>query len=259
MFYSVGKHLGQNGISRMLYTHAGIHNFMTESMKIDHTQKSAAKPHATSANAVHPFCPASRKLPLINCTGRGPRLPLGVQTLRTLFRLRFEVQWTWERESRGRKPKSLDNVSWARVPKVRKKSRRRSEKSPKTRFQTYLDFSDLFTTFSDLRDPGPGDFFESFSRLFQVWLRDSLSQVHGTCSGGKLHQEILPCNSPPLPFSPRIRGPAAAGFHRRTIPLTVPSLTDSKRPPVLIAKVKSCPLWLTANLPKALTLEFTSC
>ena len=46
-----------------------------------------------------------------------------------------EVPWTWEKESRGPKPKSLKKVlkksPGPGAPKVRKKSRKRSEKSKK--------------------------------------------------------------------------------------------------------------------------------
>ena len=44
---------------------------------------------------------------------------------------RIKVPCTWERESRGQKPKSLGKVSQGRVPKVRKKSRKRSERAQK--------------------------------------------------------------------------------------------------------------------------------
>ena len=47
----------------------------------------------------------------------------------------IEIPWTWERESRGQKPKSLHKVSKKSPgpggPKSLKKSRNRSEKSQK--------------------------------------------------------------------------------------------------------------------------------
>ena len=82
-----------------------------------------------------------------------------------------EVPWTWEKESRGQKPKSLKKVSkkvsWGRGPKVRKKSRKRSEKSKISLKNGFSEtFRTFFETFSGLLGPDPGrpfrDFFETF-------------------------------------------------------------------------------------------------
>ena len=103
-----------------------------------------------------------------------------------------EVPWTWEKESRGQKPKSLQKVSKKspgasrpRGPKSPKKSRKRSEKSPKSLRMGFLEtFQTFFETFFGLLGTRgretPGDFFETFWRLFGFWPRDSFSQVHGT-------------------------------------------------------------------------------
>ena len=62
-----------------------------------------------------------------------------------------------------------------------KKSRKRSEKSKKSLKMGLFDFSDLFRDFfQTFGTPGPGDFFETFLRLFGFGPRDSFSQVHGT-------------------------------------------------------------------------------
>ena len=57
-------------------------------------------------------------------------------------------------------PESLEKVSRARVPKVRKKSR--SEKYQKTNFRIFLTFRTFFETFLELLGPGPGRFFRDF-------------------------------------------------------------------------------------------------
>ena len=43
-------------------------------------------------------------------------------------------------------------------------------------------FGPFSRLFPDFWVPGPGDFFETFLRLFGFWPRDSFSQVHGTSS-----------------------------------------------------------------------------
>ena len=79
---------------------------------------------------------------------------------------RLEVPWTWEKECRGPKPKSLEKVSRGRVPKVRKKSRKRSEKSKKSLkmgfWRLFGPFSRIFQTFGT-----PG----LFRDFFETWLR----------------------------------------------------------------------------------------
>ena len=78
-----------------------------------------------------------------------------LQCLNTIL----EVPWTWERGSRGQKPKSLQKrISGAWVgPKSPKKVRKIKKKSEK---EWVFDFSDLFRDFSDWRFSR--DFFESF-------------------------------------------------------------------------------------------------
>ena len=98
-----------------------------------------------------------------------------VKILFMCFLVIVEIPWTWEKESRGQKPKSLQKVSKKSpgpgVPKVRKKSRKRSEKSPKTHFQTFWRlFGPFSRLFSDFWDPAAGRPRETFSRLFGDFL-----------------------------------------------------------------------------------------
>ena len=93
--------------------------------------------------------------------------------LRPFTHYRFEVPWTWEKESRGPKPKSLKKVSKkvsrGRAPKVRKKSRKRSEKSKKSlKMGFWRLFGPFSRLFSDFWDPGPGRLFRDFFETF--WL-----------------------------------------------------------------------------------------
>ena len=77
-------------------------------------------------------------------------------------------------------PKSLEKVSQGPGPKSPKLS---LEKGPTSQNKPWVfrDFSDLFwDLFRTFGDPGLGDFFETFWRLFGFWPRDSFSQVHGT-------------------------------------------------------------------------------
>ena len=71
----------------------------------------------------------------------------------------------------GPKAKTLQNVSKKSprpgVPKSKKKSRKKSEKYPKTHFQIFY-FSELFRDFFGLLDPGPGRLFQDFLETF--WL-----------------------------------------------------------------------------------------
>ena len=83
------------------------------------------------------------------------------------MRTNFEVPWTWEKESRGPKQKSLKKVSKkvsrGRAPKVRKKSRKRSEKSKKgLKMGFWRLFGPFSRLFSDFWGPAPGDFFRDF-------------------------------------------------------------------------------------------------
>ena len=55
-----------------------------------------------------------------------------------------EVPWTWQRESRGQQPKSLEKVSKTRTPKNPKEVSKSSSKAPETRFH----FLGLFGPFS---------------------------------------------------------------------------------------------------------------
>ena len=73
---------------------------------------------------------------------------------------RLEILWTWEKESRGQKPKSLKKVSKSPAPL---KSEKNLEKGPKSPPQNpFSDFSDLFQ-----------DFFRTFgARLFEIFFRD---------------------------------------------------------------------------------------
>ena len=75
--------------------------------------------------------------------------------------------------SRPRGPKSPKKVS----TKVRKVSKKSENGLFSETFQTF------FETFFGLLGPrgreAPGDFFETFWRLFGFWPRDSFSQVHG--------------------------------------------------------------------------------
>ena len=60
-------------------------------------------------------------------------------------------------------PNSLEKVSRARVPKVQKKSRKRSKKkAPKTRFQTFVWPFGPFRDFFGLLVPGAGRLFQDF-------------------------------------------------------------------------------------------------
>ena len=97
-----------------------------------------------------------------------PRFPRTTPTKVMINTASVEVPCSWEsqRESRDQTPKSLEKVSWvlpAPVPKVRKESRKRSDKSPRTHFQALLGifepFSRLFWTFGTW-------FRETFSRIF---------------------------------------------------------------------------------------------
>ena len=93
-----------------------------------------------------------------------------VQTLAGIaFRAAVEVPWTWEKESRGQKPKSLKKVSKKSPGPGSQKSEKGLEKGPKSLqkpiFRLFFDFSRLF---SDFWGPAPGD----FSRFFETfWLR----------------------------------------------------------------------------------------
>ena len=125
------------------------------------------------------------------------------------------VPWTWGKESRGQKPKSLEKVSkkspGAGVPKVRKKSRKRSEKSKKSlKMGFWRLFGPFSRLFSDFWGPGPGDFFETFLRLFGFWPRDSFSQVHGT---SKPRRKDISGNS--LRNAEGSRNPWVIKFHGR--------------------------------------------
>ena len=81
----------------------------------------------------------------------------------------------------ARREKRLEKVSRARGPESLKKVSKKVRKVKKNHFQTFFltfgPFSRLFWTFGT---PGPGDFFETFLRLFGFGPRDSFSQVHGT-------------------------------------------------------------------------------
>ena len=107
-----------------------------------------------------------------------------------MFGSRFEVPWSWERESRGQQPESLQKVS-KKSPGVGRpgpgsqKSEKGLEKGPKSLQNPLSDFffwtfRAFFETFFRTFQPVPGRLFRDFARLLGFGLRDSLSQVHGT-------------------------------------------------------------------------------
>ena len=83
----------------------------------------------------------------------------------------FEVPWTWEKESRGPKPKSLKTSRKSLPGPGSRKSEKSLGKSPKTHFQTtFFDFLDLFRDLFQTFGTRPR---ETFSRplLRRFWLR----------------------------------------------------------------------------------------
>ena len=85
----------------------------------------------------------------------------------------IEVPWTWEKESRGQKPKSLKKVAKKSPGPGSQKSEKTREKGPKTLqkpifglfFWLFGPFSRLFLGFWG---PAPGDSFRDFFETF--WL-----------------------------------------------------------------------------------------
>ena len=101
-----------------------------------------------------------------------------------MFSMVFVVPWTWERESRGQKPKSLKKSRKSFLPKVRKKVSKKVRKVSKTPFSDFCGtvrtfFEAVFRTFWTWPQE---TFFETFGGLLGFWPRHSLSQVHGTSS-----------------------------------------------------------------------------
>ena len=76
------------------------------------------------------------------------------------------VPWTWEKESRGQKPKNLKKVSQKSLKSLEEVSRARGPESLKKVSKKVRKVS---------KNPS-----ETFLRLFGLGPRDSFSQVHGT-------------------------------------------------------------------------------